>query len=203
MPFYTSNPLIVSNPQPVRSTLAGTSNPGGYDPLFGRPNWTYVNLLKAPVSGPDPRLAVGTGNSGGTALPGNAAQLPGYLADNAYFPDVFDYSPLAQESNTLPIPKSIHTGNNGRELVGSYEPHDFTPATRFFMQNRSAYNWQVMSYPPSPRQLLRYQLARVYNLQNTVAAARPLPSNNYFLGYQIDPSIQAKIGNSGNGGLSL
>lgn len=205
--FVAHNPLNRTGPRPtIQNRLpAGVSNPVGLNPMFGRPQWSYVNLQKSPVAGPDPRLAVGTGHSAmGNVLPGNAAQLPGYLTDTEYFPDMFDYSPVHRESNKITIPKTIDRGSNGRELVNTYEPHDFIPAQRFFNQNRSTLNWQVMSFPPNNRNLLAYQQAQRYNLHNVVAQARPLPSNSYFLGYQLDPSIAAKIGGqTGMGGNAL
>lgn len=202
MPFMTTNPL--NNTGPVSTAMTrvnSTAGPTGNNPMFGRPSWTYVQTLQSPVSGPSPRLAQGTGRTGDPALPGNSVQLPGYLSDNAYFPTMDEYAPEHREDNHITIPKAIPAGSNGRETVGTYEPHDFTPANRFFTQYRSASNWQVMSFPPSPRQLLSYQQVQKYNLASYVQQARPLPANNYFLGYQIDPSIAAQIGQTSNGGL--
>jgi hypothetical protein len=199
--FFAHNPLNSASSVPATSlpVARAASAPIGLDPLFGRPKWTYVNILKSPVFGPDPRLAKGTGRTGDPALPGNSPQLPGYLSDTAYFPSLDDYAPVHEENNALKVPKSIGTGDDGRQLVGTYVPHDFTPAQRFFQQNRSAYNWQVQSFPPNTRNLLYYQQVQKYNLASVVQQARPLGPNNYFLGYQVDPAIQAAIGQTGNG----
>jgi len=203
MPFFANNPLNNAGvtPSVMTPVSRAASAPIGLDPLFGRPQWTYVNIQRSPVTGPSPRLAQGTGRTGDPALPGNSVQLPGYLSDNAYFPIMDEYAPVHQEDNTLRIPRGINTGDNGRQVVSTYEPHDFTPAQRFFNQHRSASNWQVMSFPPGVRNLLAWQQAAKYNLATVVQQARPLPSSNYFLGYQIDPSIQANIGQSTLGSL--
>lgn len=205
MPFFAHNPLTLfkkpvaerANPVPQAAY-----NPASLNPMFGRPNWTYVNLERSPVHGPDPRLAIGSGRTGNSALPGNDPQLPGYMSDTQYFPTMNDYAPEHVESNKIAIPKSIASGaDNGRQLVGSYEPHDSTPAQRFFMQNRSAHPWQQQSFPPDNRDLLTWQQAKKYNLRNVIEQARPLDQSNYFLGYQADPNVVARIGGqTGNGG---
>lgn len=204
MPFFAHNPLTLFKKPAVENITPApqaATNPIGLNPMFGRPNWTFVNIQKAPVTGPDPRLAIGSGKTGNNALPGNDAQLPGYMSDTQYFPTMNDYSPWHQESNKIAIPKTIDHGENGRELVGTYEPHDFIPAQRFFMQNRSAHAWQQQSFPPDNRNLLTWQQAQKYNLRTIVEQARPLASNNYFLGYQADPAVVGSIGGqSGNGG---
>jgi hypothetical protein len=211
MPFFqkarsllTSNPLnnVPATPQSGLPVTQAASDPIGLNPLFGRPNWTYVTTVPTPVTGPSPRLAVGTGRTGDPALPGNSAQLPGYLSDQQYFPSVGEYAPVYQERFTLPIPKQVGNGENGRQMVSTYEPHAFTPGTRMFNQYRSATNWQEQAFPPSGRELLSYQMVQKYQVQNSIARARPLAQNNYFLGYQLDPSIAGEIGNgSGNGSL--
>lgn len=166
------------------------------NPLFGRPIWSYVNIQRGPVRGPQPRLAQGTGRTGDPALPGNAAMLPGYLSENDYRPVEFDYSPSFSANFLFRPPRSIKTGDNGRSIVGTYEPHDFTPGQRFLNHMRRAENWQDMSYPPSYRNLLAWQQAARYAIQSYTLSARPLASANYFLGYQIQPEVAQAIGQS-------
>lgn len=180
-----------SAPQDTTAQQALTRNP-----MFGRPIWTYVNIAAGPVRGPQPRLARGTGHTGDASLPGNAAILPGYLADQQYEPTTFTYDPVHKKSWQQALPKTINQGNDGREVVGTYEPHDFTPGTRFLSHTRSAANWQVMEYPPDFRNLLAWQQVQKYRLQSYTLQARPLTADNYFLGYQIDPQIAAQIGQS-------
>src|SRR5260221_9157151 len=67
------------------------SGGGAFNPMFGRPAWTYVQTMAGPVRGPQPRLAKGSGRTGDPSLPGNAASLPGYLSDNQYEPSTFAY----------------------------------------------------------------------------------------------------------------
>lgn len=166
------------------------------NPMFGRPTWTYVQVQRGPVRGPQPRLAQGTGLTGDPELPGNAATLPGYLSDYEYEPTFFDFSPSDRESFLARIPPTILTGTNGRDEVGTYQPHDFTPGRRFLNHMRRAYNWQDMSYPPSFRNLLAWQQVARYNLQSYTLSARPLTSANYFLGYQIQSEVAGQIGQS-------
>jgi hypothetical protein len=92
-------------------------------------------------------------------------------------------------------------GVNGRDLVGTYQPHDFTPGQRDFNQWRQAANWQVQEYPPDNRQLLAWQQIQRYRVQSFTQQARPLSQNDYFLGYQVNPAIQAQIGQSTLGNL--
>jgi hypothetical protein len=170
------------------------SGGGAYNPMFGRPIWTYVNVMAGPVRGPQPRLAKGSQATGNPSLPGNAAMLPGYLSDNQYFPVTFAYDPVNKPAFTGTIPRTINTGTDGRSMVGTYKPHDFTPANRFNHHMRQAANWQVMEYPPDFRNLLQWQQVRKYRTQSFTLSPRPLDSSNYFLGYQINPQIAAQIG---------
>lgn len=184
---------------PFSATNAAAQNPISTNPIFRRPIWTYVGVNQAPRSGPQPRLAQGTGPTGGASLPGNAPQLPGYLTDNEYLPTLYSYQPGNRQDNHIPIPQSIGTGTNGRDLVGTYQPHDFTPAFRFFHQGRQAQNWQTMVYPPNVRNLLQWQQAQRYRIRSLTMSARPLDSSQYFLGYQINPQVGSQIGQNSLG----
>lgn len=169
------------------------------NPMFGRPTWTYVDVVRGPVMGPQPRLAKGTGRTGKPSASGTAAQLPGYVSDNAYQPSPFTYQPINRESFEDVIPRSIGSGENGREMVGTYNPHDFTPGQRFNHQMRSAKNWQIMAFGPSFRNTTAWQQVQRYRVNSVTVAARPLASSNYFLGYQVQSEVQSQIGQNALG----
>lgn len=179
---------------PFTASNALAQNPIASNPIFRRPIWTYVGVNEAPRRGPQPRLAQGTGLSGDPSLPGNAPQLPGYLSDNEYLPILFSYQPGNRQGFVFPVPVTISTGTNGRDLVGTYQPHDFTPFQRFLHHMRQAANWQTMVYPPNVRNLLQWQQAQRYRINSLTMAARPLDSSQYFLGYQINPQVGRQIG---------
>src|SRR5215469_11631106 len=102
--------------------MATTNQAIAANPLFGRPQWSYVDVQRGPVRGPQPRLAQGTGRTAAShAPPGNAATLPGYLTDQEYEPSAFDYGPSDRESFLARIPPTINVGDNGRSIVGTYE----------------------------------------------------------------------------------
>lgn len=163
--------------------------------------WTYVQVQRSPVRGPQPRLARGSGHTAADpALPGNASQLPGYLTDNEYFPDGLDYLPTRNDTYLQRIPRTINVGYDGLAALNpTYRAHDNTQADRFNHQMRRAPGWQVMSYPPSVRNLLAWKQVEKYQVFSRTLSARPLPRNNYFLGYQIDSDIASDIGGGGLG----
>lgn len=175
----------------AKSTQGGAA---AFNPMFGRPIWTYVQTMAGPVRGPQPRLARGTGHTGGTSLPGNASVLPGYLSDQQYHPVTFTYDSVNRPTFTRRIPRSIRIAQDGRDIVGTYNPHEFTPGQRFFHQDRQAANWQVMEFPPDFRNLLAWQQVQRYRVQSFTLSPRPLDSANYFLGYQVNPQIAQQIG---------
>jgi hypothetical protein len=121
------------------------------------------------------------------------------MTDNEYTPSLDEYAPSWSAVFEAPVPRTIHQGTNGRDIVGTYQPHDNFIATRMLPSLRHAANWQQMAYPPNYRNLLAWQQVQRYKLQYTTLSARPLNSSNYFLGYQIDPSIAANIGQTGLG----
>lgn len=175
---------------------SGSQNPIATNPLFGRPIWSYTDASLAPRQGPQPRLSMGTGRTGVASSAGTSGALPGYVSQPAYTPTIPDYQPANQQAFEANIPRTIMTGNNGRELVGTYEPHDFTPGQRFLTIIRSAPNWQVMQYPPDFRNLLAWQQVMRYRIASLTVSARPLDSSMYFLGYQTNPQVSAAIGQS-------
>jgi hypothetical protein len=166
------------------------------NPLFGRPVWSYVNVIRGPVRGPQPKLARGSGHTGNIAQAGYASSLPGYVSTPDYKPSLFDYQQVRRDSFLNRIPRTILMGENGRALVGTYQPHDFTPAQRFYHQFRSSGAWQEMAFPPNYRQLLQRQQAQNYRVNSITQSARILNQSNYFLGYQVDTQVAQKIGGS-------
>lgn len=177
----------------------GTQRPIESNPMFGRPAWSYVRLQQSPRMGPQPRLAKGSKPTPDHALPGNTSRLPGYLTDQEYEPNLFDYQPQNKQTHTALLPRSVALGVDGRELVGTYRPHDFVPGTRVLGSLRSTANWQVMQFAPNFRNLLAWQQVRRYRVESLTLSARPLDSSQYFLGYQVNPDIVANIGMSGLG----
>ena len=169
------------------------------DPLFGRPGWAYVDVVRGPVRGPQPRLAQGTGRTGAPSSKGTGPQLPGYVSNNDYDPSPYSYRPPNRESFLNTIPRTINVGDNGRELVGTYEPHDRAIGQRFFHQMRSAANWQVLAYPPDFRNTIQWQQVQGYRVRSMTQSARPLAANSYFLGYQVQSTIQGQIGQNALG----
>jgi hypothetical protein len=204
MGFPAQNQLTAGYGSPSSPLAINTLNiqyPVLANPLFGRPIWSYVHVDPSPVRGPQPRLARGTGRTGNPALPGNAAALPGYLSDQEYFPTLDTYAPTYNPRFMKILPRSIHVGNNGRSLVGTYNPHDFTPADRWLKSTRAAAMWQTMEYPPDNRNLLQWQQVQKYRVSSLTLQARPLASSNYFLGYQVQPQIQAQLGQTTLGSM--
>ena len=171
------------------------------NPLLGRPGWQYVNLVRGPVRGPQPKLAKGSGQTGIPGTPGTQSALPAYVSQPDYQPNEFDYQQKLRDSFVNRIPRSIFTGENGRELVGTYEPHDFAIAIRFMSHMRRSEAWQDMSFPPDFRQLLEWQQVQKYRVMSITQSARVLDSSNYFFGYQVTPQVAAQIGGSTLGNM--
>lgn len=164
---------------------------------FGK-NWNYVQVVRGPVAGPQPRLAQGSGRTG-SPTGGTGANLPGYVSDNDYRPNPFSYNPPLRESFVNRLPRSIGEGIDGNALVGTYRAHEFAIGDRWNYQMRSASAWQLQEYPPSYRDLIQWQQAMKYRVGSTTRSARPLPKANYFLGYQVNPDMAAKFGQNALG----
>jgi len=175
---------------------SGSQNPIATNPMFGRPAWAYTVPVEAPRRGPQPRLSMGTGRTGNAAPGGTSPVLPGYVSQSAYQPTIPDYQPGNQQVFMEQIARTILTGDDGRGMVGTYKPHDFTPGQRFLGAIRSAPNWQIQQYPPDYRNLLAWQQVMRYRIQSMTVSARPLDSSTYFLGYQTNPTVQGNIGQS-------
>lgn len=173
-----------------------------YPALLGRPVGSYVSVMSAPQYGPTPHLARGVGISGAIANSNanGGASLPAYVdSQHGYQPAPMDYSPPTNEGWMRRIPKTSNLGVNGRDMVSTYEPHDFTVAEYEPRQWRSSALWEVLSYPSTWRNLLGPQLVQKYQLQQYVTQARPLAQNDYFLGYQINPALSQQLGSGGAG----
>ena len=158
--------------------------------------WQYVQVSAAPVAGPQPRLAVGTGNTSGSQNKAGAnGLLPGFVAEPDYHPSVTSYSPRNNPVFTLPIPRTINRGDDGLHALNpTFRAHDSIPGQRFFTQARRASNYQQMAFSPNFRQLLQYQQVRKYIVLSQTMQARVLSRNDYFFGYRVDPTIAANIG---------
>lgn len=216
--FGVARPGVAAQTPQVRQAFAhqqGVAAPQTF-PLVAPATGQYAK--RSPYSyyhpaqriGPIPKLSSGSGLTG-TGNRDNRALgfAPAGYATQQYMPVTqFDYMPPLDESFDIGIsektpyaglPKSIAVGTDGREMVGTYQPHDFTPAAHFFKQGRSGGNWQDMSFGPDYRQLLDQQQVARYNLYNQVALARPLSPNAYFLGYQTQASVSQMIGGTAQG----
>jgi len=182
------------------------------NPLFGRPSYAAVKpqgVLGPPLAGNykggtinQPARQLGTGHTARRAThPGTQATLPAYMPEQTgYQPQGLDYQPPLRTDFLKRIPATLHGPGmwvDGRNLIGSYQPHDFTAGVgdqRFNHQFRSAPNWQVMSFPPDYRILLQRQQVMRYQINSQTRLARPLRQTDYFLGYVTQPSIAAQIG---------
>jgi hypothetical protein len=123
------------------------------------------------------------------------------MVEQDYEPVGMDYAPYTDEEHRIPLPRKPVGAEDGIEILGTYRSHDFTPADRFFTQQRSAAMWEVMSFGPNFRNLLSRKQVEKYNIQSRTISARPLPQNNYFLGYVQNPEIAADIGASTLGSM--
>ncbi|HET7639371.1 MAG TPA: hypothetical protein VFK47_11595 [Ktedonobacteraceae bacterium] len=160
----------------------------------------YQPIQRGPVMGPSARLSVGSGQTGVAAQPGFQSELPGYVSEQITVGgNLAGYQPGTQENYTLHIPLEIPYADNGRDLVGTYQPHDTVVAHRFFNQNRSAANWQEQQFPLNFRDLLMYQLVLKYQIQSFINESAPLDPQDYFLGYVTTTPIASEIGGSGYG----
>lgn len=196
---YAQNPFnqggASGSPPRIGLQLSATQNQIIANPMFGRPIWSYIKVAPGAVRGPQPRLAQGTGHTGDPSLPGNAARLPGYLSDQQYEPVEFTYAPPNDPRFQARLPRTINVGDDGLHALNpTYRAHENVQADRWQAINRKAEMWEVMEFPPGPRNLLAWQQVQKYRLMTLTLQARPLTQDNYFLGYQVQPQVQANIG---------
>lgn len=196
---YYQPPAMV--PPPYGTVLA---NP--VSPLFGRPGFTYVTAAPSARLGPNLKGSPGTGATGPQDARSRGFAPAAYTPQQIVGGVPYDYAPVTASSYDLgepasqaAIPRNIGVATDGRELVGTYTPHDFTPADRFFKQGRSVANWQNMTFGPDYRYLLAHQQVAKYNLRSSIVPSRQLSPQNYFLGYQTSPATAALIGSQGQG----
>jgi len=183
------------------------------NPLFGRPSYAMVKpqgVLGPPLAGnyqggvqfQQPRQ-LGSGHTGRRSHPGESPVLPGYMSENEYRPgSQMEYAPKLREDRLERIPATLQVKGgveNGRAMVGTYEPHDFSTGERFNHQFRSAPNWQVMQFPPEFRVLLQRQQVMKYQVASFTRSSYPLRQTDYFLGYTTQPAIAQQLGASGLG----
>jgi hypothetical protein len=159
----------------------------------------YTSVMTSPRIGPQARLSYGSGATGGRDVRADGTQYGGFLAENDYQPAPMDYAPGTSGNYLARIPASVGIGDNGRSVVGTYQPHDFTIAQYMQYNRRSSANWQDMTYPANWRNLVGAQQVSKYNLYNQVGLSRPLAQNDYFLGYQMQLSDARGLGQVGMG----
>lgn len=175
---------------------------GNLPGLARRPTYTmlgqrYHSALPAPRMGPAPHLARGSTHTGRRATPGTSAQFPAYMhKQEEYHPQGLEYMPATNPNDMWHPPRSIAIGVNGRDLVSTYEPHDWVMAVYTQTQWGSSGMWEQLSYPGNFRKLIQAQAPQRYNLATHVGMARPMSPNDYFLGYVTSPRVAGQIGAS-------
>jgi len=167
------------------------------------PRSNYQTSSNPQVFGPVSKLGYGTGRTGKSSPKGLQALLPGYASVYEYFPSLFGYYPKFRRNYNLDVPKSINTGNDGIELVGTYRAHDFVIGQRFFSHMRRAPYWQIQEYPPDFRNLLEALKVERFRTESRVIMAKPINTQNYFLGYVTNPTTAHRLGTSATGMGSL
>jgi hypothetical protein len=70
-----------------------------------------------------------------------------------------------------------------KPVYRAHYPYKVADATIVQSQWRSDYEWTQSFYPPSRRDLQRYQLPQKYIIGNTLVASGVWNPGNYFLGY--------------------
>jgi hypothetical protein len=157
----------------------------------------YQSASNPQLVGPVSKLGYGSGFTGNSPLPGSQTIIPGYAQVYNYFPVFFGYYPRYRRNFQL-LPKPRTTASDGLELVGTYRAHPFTPGTRQFSHMRRAPYWQIQEYPPDFRNLLEALKLERYRTESRTVTARPLLTQNYFLGYVTNPATASRLGYSGN-----
>ena len=192
-------PGTLARMRSLATQAGGIYTQGTLPALLGRSKWTYQSVVSAPRMGPPARLAYGSGQTGASDDRRTGIQ-PSYVSDYEYHPAPFDYEPGNSPQWLQRIPMAgPFPAFNGRDIVGTYQPHDFAVAQYMYTHSRRADNWQVMSFPPDWRNLIGAQQVSKYQPANLVASARPLQQNDYFLGYQMSMLDGVQFGASGMG----
>lgn len=180
-------------PTPVMPSGLDVQMPG----LTNRPTYRYLQTQDNPRAGPRPKLSAGSGQTGLPASPGMSAALGSYVSYPDYQPNLFDYQPPTNPNRYMRVSNSgTFTPQDGGQLFGTYRAHDFTIANYTQSQWRSSAMWEQLGFPPNFRQQIMAQQVKKYNIYTSLALARPLAANDYFLGYRIPTQTAADIGGS-------
>jgi hypothetical protein len=163
----------------------------------------YQSSSNPQVPGPVSKLGYGTGRTGQRGIPGTAAMIPGYAQVYSYFPSFFGNYPRYRRNFQLDIPKHHEAASDGLEVVGTYRAHEFLVGQRFFSHMRRAAYWQIQEYPPNFRNLLEALKVERFRTESRTVMARPLTTQNYFMGYMTNPSTAARLGTSSSAFGSL
>jgi hypothetical protein len=163
----------------------------------------YQSASNPQVPGPVSKLGYGTGRTGIKGEPGSQVVVPGYAQVYEYFPSFFGHYPRYRRNFTILPPKITPAANDGLELVGTYRAHDFIMGQRFFSHMRRAPYWQIQEYPPNFRNLLEALKVERFRTESRTVMARPLSTQNYFLGYVTNPDTARRLGTSSSAFGSL
>jgi hypothetical protein len=144
--------------------------------------------------GPVPKLAPGHQGSGlgRPVMAGfQSPEYPGFTP--------MDYAPDTNPDNGIAIPQQTPGAwQTGKLLMPSWNAHDFAPARRFFMQNRSSGMWAQTSFPPQQRALTPSQQAPMLR-RPAMFARRQIPAGQpnpglYTFGYPTAVGVAARLG---------
>lgn len=192
--------------RPFRPLVTGTApdHPAGRPvassaPTFVKPVQPAMPFLlrNAPRGriGPVPKLAPGHQGPGLGVPVGAGFQQLQYTG----FTPLEDSPSRQPNFRAISIPRvNVVPWMTGRQMAASYHAHDFTPATRFFNQARSAPMWAQSHFPPQQRPLtIPVQINQIRIPSNV--ARRQIPSGQvnaglYNIGYPTRVGVAAAIG---------
>lgn len=144
--------------------------------------------------GPVPKLAPGhqgTGLGRPVMAGFQSPEYPGFSP--------MDYAPDTNPDRSISIPKAQPWAyQTGKQIAPTYNAHDFTPAQRFFSQNRSSGLWAQASFPPQQRVLTPSQQAPMLK-RPAMFARRQIPAGQpnpgiYTFGYPTSIGVAARLG---------
>jgi hypothetical protein len=120
-----------------------------------------------------------------------SAEYPGFTP--------LENAPSTEPDNGIAIPQVTPLPwQNGRQLAPTWNAHDFAPARRFFMQNRSSAPWAQSSFPPQQRPLTPSQQG-IMTRRPAMQARRQIPAGQpnpsvYTFGYPTSVGVAARLG---------
>lgn len=193
LPNRSGRPLVTGT-APDR----GVRNAGSVDPVWVKPVQPAEPFVLYTIPrrrmGPVPKLAPGRQGSGLGQTMGAGFQTLNYPG---FTP--LENAPDTNSDNGIEIPKASPVAwQQGGQIAPSYRAHDFAPAQRFFMQNRSSIPWAQAHFPPQFRPLTPAQQGIL--LRNPATKARrqiPAAQANpglYTFGYPTRAAIAARLG---------